>query len=113
MLLLGGADSRFYTGPLHYYPYGMGGPGFDRAYSIAFSDILVNGERQHVCPDDKCVGVVDSGTTALLGNAGPLFVSVCVIVYDSDGRTVCISMWDGRRCGQSDSKDRHCGRQMQ
>lgn len=63
VLILGGTDSRYYSGSLHYVPvtnltYWM----------IRMGDVTVGGQPQHAC-SPSCPAVVDTGTSVI---AGPL-----------------------------------------
>jgi hypothetical protein len=70
-LVLGGFDRRYFTGDMHYYPMSRTAPAARNGqYVVQFKDIMVAGKRMNVCPNEGCEGIVDSGTTALLGNEG-------------------------------------------
>ncbi|KAK0068489.1 cathepsin D [Biomphalaria pfeifferi] len=61
-LVLGGIDSKLYTGSITYAPVVE-----ERFYSILVSGIEVGGSGAGYCGDDGCKGVVDTGTSLLSG----------------------------------------------
>lgn len=56
-LVLGGVDSRYYTGPLNTVPFNLLQPALGY-WAITVTSIAVDGKTTNACQD--CIGVVDT-----------------------------------------------------
>ena len=73
-MILGGIDTKYYTGPLTYVPLA------NRTYwAIRINDVGVGGDYKGVCPPGGCLAAVDTGTSLIAGPAlkiGPIIESL-------------------------------------
>jgi len=62
VFVLGGTDSKYYTGPVNYVPLAN-----ETYWYIAFDDILLDGNSLGACPNGPCHAAVDTGTSLIAG----------------------------------------------